>query len=162
MATQHTTRPPATTLGRDRRDQMTVARLVAMILGGAFLLTGIMGFIRPLTDAGGDGFFITGDAHLLGIFHTNWFHNLVHIATGLAGLLAAARTPSARLFAQVLGVAYTAVFLAGLVTGRLLDLLPLNGADNALHLVTAAASLAVGFTPLGLRVLGDRRQQAQA
>lgn len=133
-----------------------MARAFALVLGAAFLLTGIMGFIRPLTDAGDDGLFVTGETHLLGIFHTNWFHNLVHIVTGLAGIAASARTPSARLFSQVLGVAYAGVFLVGLFTDDFLGIWPLNAADNVLHVVTAAAALVVGFTPLGLRVLGDR------
>jgi hypothetical protein len=92
----------------------------------------------------------------------NWLHNLVHLGTGLLGLVMAARTGSARLFAQALGVIYSVVFFAGLFTDDLLGLLPLNGADNILHLLTAAASLLVGFTPLGLRRLGGERRRATA
>ena len=154
--------PNAMDQRQDRSELMTVARAFAMTLGVAFLAVGLLGFIRPLTDAGGDGFFVTGDAHLLGIFHVNWLHNLVHLGTGLLGLALAARTPSARLFAQALGVIYTVVFIAGLFTDDLLGILPLNGADNILHLLTAAASLLVGFTPLGRRLLGGERRPATA
>ena len=160
--TQQTSQPRAADLGADRSDEKTVARLFAMILGAVFLAVGILGFIRPLTDAGGDGLFVAGDAHLLGIFHVNWLHNLVHLGTGLLGIVMAARTPSARLFAQALGVIYTVVFVAGLFTGDLFGILPLNGADNVLHLLTAAASLLIGFTPVGLRVLGGEARRATA
>ena len=152
----------ATDRRTDRSERMTIARAFAMVLGVVFLAVGLLGFIRPLTDAGGDSIFVTGDAHLLGIFHVNWLHNLVHLGTGLLGLALAVRTPSARLFAQALGVIYTIVFLAGLVTDDLLGILPLNGADNILHLLTAAASLLVGFTPLGRRLLGGERRPATA
>ena len=162
MATHHAERTGYADLASAQSDRQTVARLLALVLGSVFLVVGILGFLRPLTDAGGDGFFITGDAHLLGIFHVNWLHNLVHLGTGLLGLAMAARTPSARLFAQALGVIYTVVFVAGLFTGDLFGILPLNGADNVLHLLTAAASLLIGFTPVGLRVLGGEARRATA
>jgi len=162
MATQYAERPGSAAPGSDRGERMTVARAFALALGVAVLAVGALGFLRPLTDAGGDGLFVTGDAHLLGVFHVNWLHNLVHLGTGLLGLAAAARTPSARLFAQALGVVYTLVFLIGLFTDDFLGLLPLNGADNALHLATAATALAVGFTPLGRRALGGARRRATA
>ena len=162
MATRHVEGSGYAVQGTNRSDRMTMVRAFATVLGVAFLAAGIMGFIRPLTDAAGDGLFITGDAHLLGIFHVNWLHNLVHLGTGLLALGAAARTSSARVFAQGLGVIYTLVFLAGLLTDDLLGILPLNGADNLLHVVTALTSLLVGFTPLGLRTRGGERQQATA
>ncbi len=145
MATRHVEGTGYAVPGTDRRDRRTIARAFATVLVVAFLAAGLMGFIRPLTDAAGSGLFITTDAHLLGIFHVNWLHNLVHLGTGLLALGAAARTPSARVFAQGLGVIYTLVFLAGLLTNNLLGILPLNGADNILHLVSGAVALAIGL-----------------
>ena len=96
------------------------------------------------------------------MFHGNWLHDLVQLGTGLLGIAMAARTASARLFAQALGVIYTIVFIAGLFTSDLLGILPLNGADNILHLLTAAASLLIGFTPIGLQVLGGGARRVTA
>ncbi len=89
-------------------------------------------------------------------------HNLVHLGTGLLGPVMVTRTPSGRPFAQGLGVVYTLVFLVGPCTNDLLGILPLNAADDVLHLLTAVASLLIGFAPLGLRVLGGERRHATA
>lgn len=141
-----------------RNQLMTVARAFALGFGVVYLLAGLMGFVRPLTDAGGSGFFFTGEAKLLGILSINWFHNLVHIATGLLGILAGSRHDMARNYARAVALGYAVVLIAGLFTGKLLNLMPLNGADNILHLLTVLGSGVIGFTPIGEVILGGPRE----
>ena len=137
---------------------MTVARLFALVFGAVYSLVGIMGFLRPLTDAPPDGLMWTGVANLLGIFAINWLHNVIHLGTGLFGVLTAGRTDSARLYARVIGIVFALVFLVGLFTSNPLGILPLNGADNVLHLASSAVALLVGFTALGLQSVGAQRR----
>ena len=61
-----------------------MARSTCKILGAAFLIAGLVGFVQP---------------HFLG-FHLTAIHNVIHLATaavalylGFAGTLTAARTP---------------------------------------------------------------------
>ena len=136
---------------------MTLTRTFALVFGAIYVLVGILGFIRPLTDAAGDGLIFGDTAKLLGIFSINWFHNLAHLAIGALGLAAAGRTASARLYAQVVGVAYAALFVIGLFTSDFLDILPLNGPDNILHLLSAVVALVIGFTNIGMQQVGERR-----
>lgn len=136
---------------------MKTARAFALIFGATYVLVGILGFIRPLTDAGGSGLFTGEEAKLLGIFDVNWFHNLAHIVIGVFGLAAFPRLDTSRLYAQAIGLAYFALFIVGLFTGNFLDLLPLNAPDNVLHLLSALIALAVGFTGAGLAIVGQPR-----
>lgn len=69
-----------------------------------------------------------------------------HIASGLVGLLAAARPSSARAFALGFGAVDLLVTLIGLIDGdRIFGLLAINAADNVLHLVLAVAGIAAGL-----------------
>ena len=139
---------------------MTVARAFALVFGAVYVIVGILGFIRPLTDAPDDGLIFGDTANLLGIFAINWFHNLAHLLIGLVGLGVSRRTDTSRLYAQVVGAAYVLLFVIGLFTGDFLGILPLNGPDNVLHLLSAVVALLIGFTVIGLRNLGERQTAA--
>lgn len=139
---------------------MTVARIFALIFGALYVIVGVMGFIRPLTDAPADGVLFTDTARLLGIFSVNWLHNLAHLLIGVLGLVAAARADLARLYSQAVGVVYAALFVVGLLTSNFLGILPLNWPDNILHLVSAVIALVVGFTEVGLRIVGVQQRRA--
>jgi hypothetical protein len=135
---------------------MTVVRAFAIVFGAVYVIVGLLGFVRPLTDAPGDALLHHHTANLLGVFSINWFHNLAHIAIGALGLAAARQVNTSRLYARAIGVAYAGLFVIGLFTGNFLDILPLNGPDNVLHLASAVVALAIGFTGVGLQVLGKR------
>jgi hypothetical protein len=67
----------------------------------------------------------------------------VHIASGLVGLALARTAAGARLFALGFGIVYAIVTLYGLLAGsNVLGIVAINGADNVLHLLIAAAGLA--------------------
>src|SRR3954462_5623099 len=129
--------------GGHMRDRTPVQSLAA--LGGlVFLLVGILGFIPGITTHYSDLGFAghDSDAKLLGIFKTSVLHNLVHIAFGVGILMA--RTPEgARTYLIGGGVAYLTVWLIGAIGG--LDWLPVNAADNWLHIVLGAGMIALGF-----------------
>ena len=128
---------------RSRRDERTPAQWYCLLAGASLLLAGLIGW---LADAGFDtGANLDGDK-LLGIFEVNGWHNLVHLLSGLLLLGAAAKKTSAKTIAIGFGVVYGIVALYGLIDGSdVIGLIPINGADNVLHIALAAAGVLAGF-----------------
>lgn len=117
-------------------------KLFALLFGAILVLVGLLGFVPRFVS----------DGALLGIFGVNALHNLVHIGTGLLGLVLGHYAGGASLFNKVGGVLYLLLFVVGAVAVALGSglLLNLNWADNLLHLGLAVLVGAVGFG------LGDR------
>lgn len=110
-----------------------------LVLGAAFVLTGILGFIPALTPNG----------QLLSLFEVDTVQNIVHLLSGVVAI-AAALGGYARLSAQAFGVVYGVVAVLGFLGGagsEILGLFPVNTAGNFLHLAIALAALYAGFTP---------------
>lgn len=131
---------------------MTLAQRFAQIFGLVYLLVGILGFIPvpPILDSPGaiQGLlapFQPFNGLLLGLFAVNWLHNIAHIAIGAAGLAAYRSPAGARSYAIGVGVLYLLLFVIGLVLPTVFGLLPLNGADNVLHIVSGIVALAIGL-----------------
>ena len=139
---------------------MPFVRLVALVFGAVYTLVGIMGFIPGLNDGSPQGGGTVSDpfaGDLLGIFTINWFHNLAHLLIGLAGLAAYRSYNASRTYALVVGLAYALLFLLGILSGTvgtLGGLLPLNLADDILHILTAAVLL---FAYFGAGARGEVR-----
>jgi hypothetical protein len=125
------------------RDRTPIQSLAALV-GVVFLLVGILGFVPGITTHYSDLSFAGHDsnAKLLGIFQTSILHNIVHLAFGI-GILMAKTVEGARTYLIGGGVVYLVVWLIGLIGG--LDWLPVNTADNWLHLVLGAGMVALGF-----------------
>jgi hypothetical protein len=106
------------------------------------LAVGVIGFA---VDASFDtGTTVEGDDLIL--FEVNGWHNLVHIASGALGLALGTSRSGARLFALGFGAVYLVVAAWGFVDGNsVLDLLPVNTADNFLHLAIALLGLGAGL-----------------
>lgn len=129
----------------------TAIQKTALVVGIVFLLVGIAGFIPGLTHStehlqgAGSG----SEAHLLGVFQVSVLHNIVHLAFGIAGVAVAMRASASRMYLIWGGAIYFVVWLYGLfaVGNDSLNFLPVNQADNWLHLV-----LAVGMVLLGVFV----------
>jgi hypothetical protein len=121
--------------------EVSMVKTMANVFGVVFLLVGILGFVPGITPNG----------HLLGIFHVNTAHNLVHIASGIAALIAAGMGyRAARNYFRIFGAIYALVAILGFATGGtdpLLGLIANNPADNWLHAAIALVSLALGFAP---------------
>jgi hypothetical protein len=115
-------------------------KTLSMVFGVVFLAVGILGFVPGITSETG------GDKFLLGIFQVGVLHNIVHIASGAAALLAASGASYAKVYFRVFGTVYAVVAVVGLVqSDTILGLMPINLADNILHVVLALALLAIGF-----------------
>lgn len=111
---------------------------LANVFGVVLLLVGILGFIPGITT----------DGMLLGIFHVNALHNIVHLVSGAAGLWAAkSGMKAAKMYFQVFGVIYALVTVLGFFYGdaAILGIVSNNTADTFLHLVIAVVALYLGF-----------------
>lgn len=114
-------------------------RTVAKVFGVVLLLIGILGFV-PMTRP---------DNHLLGIFHVNTLHNIIHLASGAVALWAgSASDVASRTYFRVFGVVYTLVTVLGFVymDKDILGLVANNMADNLLHILIAGSALVLGFS----------------
>src|SRR4051794_13584067 len=119
------------------------AQTWARLIGWTLLVGGIVGFFYS-SAFGSPG---KVDA-VFGVLDVNGFHNLVHLLTGVLGIMLAGSFGSARAYCIGLAVVYTVVALWGFILGdggAILSILPVNTEDNVLHAVIALVSLAVGF-----------------
>lgn len=119
----------------------------AMAVGAVFLLVGVLGFIPGITSgtlglAGHES-----EALLLGIFQVSVLHNLVHLLFGVAGVLLARSHPGAKNFLLYGGIVYLVLWLYGLLIGHdtPANFVPVNDADNWLHLVLGIAMIALAL-----------------
>jgi hypothetical protein len=130
-------------------------RLMAGGVGLAFLFVGILGFVPGITTHYGQMTFAGhhSDAKLIGVFEVSVLHNLVHLAFGIVGLALASRPRPAALYLVVGGLVYVVLWIYGLAVDHQsgANFVPLNSADNWLHLGLGVAMLTLGI--LGLRRL---------
>jgi hypothetical protein len=124
-------------------------RTVAAAMGVVFLVVGAAGFIPGLTT-NYDQLSFAGhesEAMLFGVFQVSILHNLVHLLYGVAGLALARTVSGARLFLVGGGAIYALLWLYGLVIdhGSDANFVPVNGADNWLHLGLAVAMVGLGL-----------------
>ena len=121
----------------------TTTQKVAMVFGVVFLLVGVLGLLVS------GGMEMTADdgaaPMLLGLFPVNLLHNLVHIAFGVWGLLAARTWSGAKMFCRVGAVIYLVLALLAFVDPTTFGLVPIGGNDIWLHLVLALALGYFGF-----------------
>ncbi|MGK5672014.1 DUF4383 domain-containing protein [Micromonospora sp. URMC 106] len=123
-------------------------RTAAQVVGAVFVLVGLLGFIPGVTS-NYDTMMFAGhesEAKLLGLFQVSILHNLVHLAFGVAGLVLARTVSGARAYLIGGGAAYLVLWLYGLVIDHSssANFVPLNGADNWLHLVLGLGMIALG------------------
>ena len=131
----------------------TPIQLAATIVGLTFLAAGVAGFIPGITTNAGDIALYGHEspAMLLGIFQVSVLHNIIHLVFGVAGLVMA--KAAAKMYLVGGGVIYLVTWLYGVAIGPAtsLNFVPLNDADNWLHLGLgagmAAVGLALGKTP---------------
>jgi Domain of unknown function (DUF4383) len=138
----------------------TPVQLAALVFAVVFLLVGVLGFVPGVTtnfdqlSFAGHG----SGALLLGIFAVSVLHNLVHLAFGVVGLAMARTARAARAFLIGGGVVYAVLWLYGLLIdhGSSANFVPVNTADNWLHLVLAIGMVGLGVL-LGRDVAARRR-----
>jgi Domain of unknown function (DUF4383) len=119
------------------------------VVGAVFVLVGILGFIPGITTHFGDMTFAGhgSDAKLLGVFQVSILHNIVHLLFGVVGLAAARNAVNARRYLIVGGVIYLVLWIYGLLIDKNsgANFVPVNGADNWLHLLLGIGMVALGF-----------------
>ena len=129
-------------------------KTASLVIGFIFLAVGLLGFVpNP----------IVGDSHDA-IFHADSVHNMVHIVSGILFILIAYAAPSrAGLFLKVFGVIYLLLGILGFATIgdsgmiKLLGFLPVNGADNYLHIALGIVIFLAGMLPqFAVRATSDR------
>ena len=142
----------------DRSDLRTPAQWYCTLAGLALLLAGIFGFIADAsfdtgssgdTDATGnaDGA-LQGDGFLG--FEVNGWHNVVHLLSGLVLMAAMRRRGSAKTVAIAFGLVYGLVAVIGLIDGSdVLGFIPVNPADNVLHIALSALGVITGVVSDG-------------
>ncbi len=122
---------------------------VALLVGVVFLVVGILGFIPGITSNYDELKFAghNSDAQLLGIFDTSILHNIVHLLYGLAGIALARTIDGARTFLVGGGLVYLVLFVYGAIwhgeAGS--NWIPVNWADDILHLALGAGMVIVGI-----------------
>jgi hypothetical protein len=145
--------------GRAPAGNKDLLRLSARVVGVVFLLVGVLGFIPGITSdydtmgAAGHG----SMAMLLGVFQVSILHNIVHLLFGVAGIALSRTDSGARNYLVGGGVIYLVLWLYGLVIDQnsSANFVPLNTADNWLHLV-------LGLGMIGLGVALSRRRGVTA
>ena len=104
-----------------------LVRTMALATGAAFLVVGVLGFVPGITTDYDQLEFAGHEsgAQLLGVFQVSVLHNIVHLLFGVAGL---------------------ALWVYGLAIDHHGDanFVPLNSADNWLHLVLGVAMIGMG------------------
>jgi hypothetical protein len=126
-----------------------LARTLAGATGAVFLLVGILGFVPGITTHYDSMTFAGHEsgAQLLGIFGVSVLHNIVHLLFGVIGLAMARAGRTAVTFLIGGGVVYLVLWLYGLVIDQTsnANFVPLDDADNWLHLVLGLAMVALGL-----------------
>jgi hypothetical protein len=117
-----------------------MAKKSALVIGIVFILVGILGFIP------GNGIVGPGAT-----FETDALHNSIHLVFGLILLFVALKAAhKAAGTLKIVGVIYLLLAVIGFAQGdTVLGLVPVNGADNWLHLVLGVVIGALGFAGKG-------------
>jgi hypothetical protein len=151
--------------GSGRRRGLTPAQWYCLLVGLSLLLAGVFGFLADASFDSGS----TADTDRLGNadsqlqgdgllgFEVNAWHNIVHLLSGLVLLAAFRRRGPAKIVALAFGVVYAVVAIIGLIDGSdVLGIMPVNGADNILHIALSALGIVTALMSRG----DDRRGPA--
>lgn len=115
-------------------------KTIAIVFGSLFLIVGILGFVPQVL--------VNGNL-LFGLFKVNTVHNLIHVATGIVGLLCGLNSECAsRLFFKIFGIIYGLIALLGMYYQNhdmFNGLIAHNIHDLWLHILASLAALYLGF-----------------
>ena len=126
---------------------MSLAQRFAQVVGGIYLMVGILGFTLPLllfSLPGGVGGPFAG--YLVSLFVVNWHHSLAHLLIGMGGLATYRNSTTASIYTLAVGVTFAMLLIVG-ITFHLLfgGLLPLKVWDHAVHPLTALIAFGAYF-----------------
>ncbi len=139
------------------------ARTLAGVVGAVVLVVGVLGFVPGITTNYDDLTFAghRSDAQLVGVFAVSALHNVVHLMFGVAGL-AMARTFRRSVGYLIGGGAiYLVLWVYGLVVDResSANFVPVDDADNWLHLGLGVGMVALGYAARAADTRGDAGSQ---
>ncbi len=135
---------------------MRTIQKIAFYFGMVNLVIGLAGFTGPLVTKNDQKVINTKPGLLFGIFAINWAHALLHLLTGVGGLVARTSQDAARTymwFSSILFGALTSMGLAVFGLNRGIHLvmgMALNRQDNLLHTAFALAGMVGGMWKPGM------------
>jgi Domain of unknown function (DUF4383) len=137
----------------------------ALLVACAFLLAGVLGFIPGVTT---DYHLLEWAGHhsgakLFGVFAVSVLHNVVHLAFGVIGAIMARTYAASRAYLLAGALVYLGLWVHGLLIEHdsPANFVPVNGADNWLHLGLGAVMALLGVTLAGQRDPTKRRRKAR-
>ncbi|MEU8312890.1 DUF4383 domain-containing protein [Micromonospora sp. NPDC048887] len=134
---------------REHAPARPAVQKVALAAAALFALIGVLGFVPGITTHYGELTFAGhhSEAKLLGVFQVSVLHNLLHLLFGLVGLVMARRLAGARVLLAGGGALYLVLWLYGFAVDRdtAANFVPVNDADNWLHLFLGFGMLAAGL-----------------
>ncbi len=142
------------------RTVLTPVQRAARVVGLAFLVIGVLGFVPGLTSGYSSLMFWSphSEALLFGLFQVSVLHNLLHLALGGVGLVASRSPSGAATYLVCGGAVYLLLFFFGLIVGAdtAANFVPLNTADDVLHAALGVVMIALAGA------FGPRSQEAAA
>lgn len=127
----------------------TNAQRASWYFGLIFIVIGVLGFVPGITSNYEALYFSghTSEALLLGVFQVSILHNIVHLVFGFLGLILARTNSLARIFLIGGGIVYLLLFIYGLIVPHHSagNFVPVNTADNWLHLVLGIVMVGLGL-----------------
>lgn len=109
------------------------AQRITLGLGIVYVAVGVLGFVPG----------ITANGLLLGIFAVNALHNVAHLVLG-AVLIWASGSASLTMVNKTMAVVFAVLVVASFIA-PILEQLPLNPPDTALHLASMLITGYLGF-----------------
>lgn len=142
---------PAETSAEERKFVVGPVQHAAATVAVIFGLVGLLGFLPGVTANLGELTFAghNSGALLFGVFSVSALHNVIHLLFAVIGLALATAVRPARAFLVGGGAVYLLVALYGwsVPVDGAANVVPVNPADNWLHLALGAAMIALGFLP---------------
>lgn len=125
------------------------AQSVALRAGLVLIALALLGFVPGVTtNEAGISFAGQGSgAELIGVFQISTLHNLVHLLLGLAGVALARTASGARRYLTGAGIVCLVLWLLGVANAG--KWIPVNAADDWLHLALGVGLIALGFATSG-------------
>jgi len=132
-----------------QKRETTPVQNAAIFVALAFVLIGVLGFLPGVTTDYGE-MEIAGhhsEAKLLGLFQVSVLHNVLHLVFGLLGMFMSWFAMGARLFLLGGGLLYLLLGVYGFFVDESgpANFLPVNTADDWLHVGLAAAMIGLGL-----------------
>ncbi len=141
------------------------ARYFALISGIIYVLLGIFGFVPGMVATPGTGgpsvALNTGYGYLLSTFPNNFILSLVHVATGVWGLIAYRGFYRSRSYSRSVAILYGVLAIMGLlpVLNTAFTIMPLFGSTIWLHTLTALIAAFFGFKTLTAQELREHERE---